>query len=155
MKLWGRVVSGTLLATAALFAGVAVADPKARTLLVGVAALLILAALFGVPALVRGFVSFTGDEGVLRDGAVAWATIVSLRPAGGGTTATIRSSVSGFEWSWMVSCIPLRSSRRSSPTCVGDWPPGGAVGVRVDRSDRRRVMVDTRGPIRAAVPGDR
>ena len=72
MKLWEKVMSGFLFAMAVAFFGVTfIAPPELQLIMATTAVFLIAAGLLGVPALVRLFISFTGDEELLADGAAA------------------------------------------------------------------------------------
>ena len=51
MRLWGKVMSGSLLVFAAVFAGVGLLVPEARAACLGAAAVSAAAALLGVPLL--------------------------------------------------------------------------------------------------------
>lgn len=62
MRLWGKVVSGYLLAIAVVFAAVAITVPEARVAALAAAAISLLVARIGVPFLVETFITITGDE---------------------------------------------------------------------------------------------
>jgi len=68
MRLWGRVVSGSLLVIAAVFASAGAAEPEAQAAFLAAAAISVAVALVGVPRIVRLFMSITGDEGVVENG---------------------------------------------------------------------------------------
>jgi len=82
MRLWGKVVSRVLLVMAAVFAAVAIVIPGAWREALGAVILLIVVAFFGVPVVIRFFMSYTGDEEVLANGVAGAATITSLKPTG-------------------------------------------------------------------------
>lgn len=153
MKLWGKVVSAFLLAMAAMFAGVAVVVPDQREVSASTAVLLATGGLFGVPTLVRLFMSFTGDEDVLRNGVSATATILSLAPTGWRYNRyypIVRFKLS-VEHGGMIYTVEIKQA--IEPELFEQLAPGVVMGVRVDQSDRKKVVIDTRQPIRAAVMG--
>jgi len=153
MKLWGKALSGVMFVMAAAFASIAIAVPETRSESVGAVVLLVVAALFGVPALVRLFMSFTGDEEVLKNGAAASAAIVSLTPTGWRYNRfyPIIHMTLNMEQGGVV--YPVEMMQAVEPELFERLSPGVVVGGRVDRSDRKKVVIDTRQPIRAAVMG--
>lgn len=153
MKLWGKVVSTFLFVMAALFIGVAVYVPYQRAVSIGAAALLMLAGRFGVPALVRLFISFTGDEDVLRNGTPASATIVSLTPTGWRYNRYYPIIRFGLNVESGGGAYPVEIKQAVEPELFDRLAPGVVVEVRVDRSDRKKVVIDTRRPIRAGATG--
>lgn len=147
MKLWGRVMSGFMLLMAVTFGVVAAIGPEKRMIMAATALLLAAAGIFGVPALVAAFTSFTGDEDVLASGVEAQATIVSLKPTG---------------WRYnryypiVRFCLDVQSEggacavevrQAIDPNLLPRLAAGTRVRVRVDRSDRSKVVIDTRAPI--------
>jgi hypothetical protein len=148
MKLWGRVMSGFMLAMAAVFAVLAIVVPEARLALSVTMALLTAAGVFGVPAVVRLFSSFTGDEEVLQNGVVASATVVALKPTG--WRYNRHYPIVRFELSVERGGVayPVKIRQAVEPELLERLSPGAVVGVRVDSSDRKKVVVDTRQPIR-------
>ncbi len=82
MRLWGKVACGMMYVIAAILLIVSVVVPEARRESIAVAAISIAIALFGIPALVKVFSSFTGDEDILTNGVLGSATITSLEPTG-------------------------------------------------------------------------
>jgi hypothetical protein len=155
VKLWGKIVSAFLLVMAALFAGVAVAVPEARPVSIGTSLALFAAAIFGVPALVRLFISFTGDEEVLRNGTPAWARVVSLQPTGWRYNRHYPIIRFGLHVELGSAVYPVEIKQAIEPEWFNRLAPGVQVGVRVDRSDRKNVVIDTRQPIRAGGMGTR
>jgi len=150
MKLWGKVVGSFLYVMAAFFVVVAINVPDKRAVTIGTAAVLMLAALFGVPALVRVFMSFTGDEEVLRNGTPASATIVSLTPTGWRYNRHYPIVRFGLNVESGDGAYPVEIKQAVEPELIDRLAPGVVVGVRVDRSDRKKVVIDTRQPIREA-----
>lgn len=153
MKLWGKVVSAFLFVMAAMFVGMAVVVPDQREVSVSTAVLLAMGALFGVPALVRLFMSFTGNEDVLKNGVMASATIMSLSPTGWRYNRyypIVRFKLN-VEQGGMIYLVEIKQA--IEPELLEQLALGVVMGVRVDQSDRKQVVIDTRQPIRAAVMG--
>ena len=149
MKLWGKVVSGMMLVMAAVFAVVAVIVPEARSASITAVILLLAAALFGVPALVRFFMSFTGDEEVLENGTGGSATITSLKP----TRWRYNRYYPIVRFGLSVNCgavYPVEIRQAVDPDLLVQLAPGVVVSVRVDQLNRKRVIIDWREPIRPA-----
>jgi Protein of unknown function (DUF3592) len=150
MRLWGKVASGLLLIFAAVFAVVAFVVPESRWESVGAAVISIVAALYGVPALVRVFSSFTGDEEVLENGTPGVATITSLQPTGWRFNRyypIVRFSLSveagGVGY-------PVEFKQAVDPELLQQLAPGVVVGVRVDQKSHKKVVIDWREPIHEA-----
>jgi len=150
MRLWGKVVSTFLVVMAAFFVLVAVILPDKRPVTLGTAALLMAAAMFGVPALVRLFMSFTGDEDVLMNGTPASATIVTLTPTGWRYNRHYPIVRFGLNVESGNGTYSVEIKQAVEPELFNRLAPGVVVGVRVDRSDRNKVVIDTRQPIRPA-----
>jgi len=150
MKLWGKVMSGFLLIMAALFATVAVMAPEARPLLVVTAVLLVGAALLRIPTLVKVFISFTSDEQVLANGAAASATITSLKSSGWRYNRYYPIVRIGLSVGRCGAVYPVEIKQAIEPELFGKLTPGVIVGVRVDQSDRKKVVIDMREPIGGA-----
>ena len=150
MKLWGKVVAGTMLAMGAVFALVAVVMPEVRQATGASAVLLVAAGLFGVPALVRFVTSFTGDEEVLESGVVGSATITSLRPTGWRYNRYY--PIVKFDLSVEAggAAYPVEIKQIVDPELVERLAAGTVLGVRVGRSDYKKVVIDWRAPIRTA-----
>jgi hypothetical protein len=149
MRLWGKVASGMLLVMAAVFAAVAVVVPEARHATAVAVVILVTAALLGVPALVRLFSSFAGDEEVLENGTPGVATITAL----GWTGWRFNRSYPIVRFGLKVEAAgvyPVEIKQAVEPDLLARLAPGVVVGVRVDRSNRTHVVIDWRQPIRSA-----
>ena len=149
MKLWGKVVSGFLLVMAAMFVVVTfIAPPETRLIMATTAILLLAAGLFGVPALVKFFISSTVDEELLANGAVASATITAVKP----TRWRYNRYYPIVDFSLNVeldgAAYPVVIRQAIDPELFAKLAPSAIVSVRVDRSDRSKVAIDTREPIR-------
>ncbi len=147
MRLWGKLVSGSLLTIAAVFAVVGVAVPEARNASLGAAAIAAAIALFGVPLLVRIFQSFTGDEDLLANGLRASATLTRIEPSGWRYNRRypivnfgLQVQLSGTSFSVLVKQVV-------DPDRLARLTVGGAVGVRVDPADHNRVVIDWNQPV--------
>jgi hypothetical protein len=151
MKLWGKLMSGFLLTMAAAFAVLTVIVPEARLALAATAVLLAAAGFFGVPALVRLFSSFTGDEDVLANGEAATATITSLSPTGWRYNRYYPIVRFGLSVEAGGERYEAEIRQAIDPEMLAKLAPGVRVGVRVDRSDRSRVVIDTRVPVPQAM----
>jgi hypothetical protein len=133
-----------LLTIAAAFGGVAVVVPEARGAAAAAAALAISVAWFGVPALVRVFGSFTGDEDVLAHGTPAHATITALRSTGWRynraypiVSFSLAVDLGGVRY-------PVTIKQVVDPQVLPRLAPGVVLPVRVDRGRRERVVIDWR-----------
>lgn len=155
MKLWGKVVSAFMLVMAAVFAGIAVVVPEARSVSVEISVFLIAVAFFGVPALVRVFMFFTGDEEVLKNGTAASATVVSLKPTGWRYNRYY--PIIRFGLTVNLGCVvyPVEIKQAVEPELFKRLAPGVVVEVRVDRSDHKKVVIDMHQPIPAPVMGSK
>ena len=149
MKLWGKVMRGFLLVMAAMFVVVTFIVPPETRLIMAVTAILLFAAgLWGVPALVKFFMSLTGDEELLANGIVASAAITTASPTGWRYNryypiVKFRLNVEPDGAAYSVDI-----KQAVDPELLAKLAPGAVVGVRVDRADPNRVLIDTREPIR-------
>ena len=150
MRLWGRVVSGSLLVFAVVFVIVAVAAPEARGVSLGAAAILVAAGLIGIPWIVRLFMSFTGDEDVLEKGVVGSATIASLKPTGWRDNRYYPIVKFGLNVELRSVTYPVEIRQTVDPELLARLVPGTQVTVRVDNTNRNRVVIDWRKSPRAA-----
>lgn len=142
MKLWGKVMSGSLLVFAAVFAGVGFYVPEARVACLGAAAVCAAVALLGVPLLVRAFMSFTGDEEVLEHGQPETATIMTIQPTSWRYNRQYPIVRFGLRMQTDGTAATIKQAVR--PDVLGRLAPGGIINVRVDSSDRRRIVIDWR-----------
>ena len=152
MRLWGKVVSGSLLVFAAVFVGVGLFVPEARAACLGIAALCVAAALVGVPLVVRAFMSVTGDEDVLEHGLPETATLMTIEPTG--WRYNRYDPIVRFGVRMQTDGVALTIKQAVRPDVLGRLAPGANVNVRVASSDRRRVVIDWREriPDSAAIP---
>jgi len=148
MKLSGKVASGISLVMAAAFVVVAVGVPEAQSESLAAAAILFVIALFGVPALVRLFSSFTGDEEVLANGLPGSATITSLKPTRWRYNRydPIVRFVLSVEARGMAYTVEIKQA--VDPELLQRLAPGTVLKVRVDRENHKKVVIDWRGEIR-------
>jgi hypothetical protein len=148
MKLWGRVVGGFLLAMAAMFVVVTFVVPsETRLVMAATAVLLAAAGLFGVPALVKFFTSFTVDEELLANGAVARATITAVTPTGWRYNRYYPILKFRLDVELDGAVYPVEIKQATAPELCATLVSGANVCVRVDRSDRSKVVIDTRETI--------
>lgn len=142
MKLWGQVMSGSLLVIATVFAGIGLLVPEARGACLGAAAICAAVALVGVPLIVRAFTSITGDEDVLENGLQETATILAIEPTGW-----------RYNRSYPIVRVRLRMhtdgvvvtiKQAIAPDALRRLASGSIVNVRVAPSDRRRIVIDSR-----------
>ena len=150
MRLWGKVASGMMFFIAAIFLIVAVVVPEARRESIAVAAISIAVALFGVPVLVRLFSSFTGDEEILTNGVVGSATITSLEPTGWRFNRYYPIVRFGLSVEAGGAAYPVEIKQAVDPELLERLASGVVVGVRVDRQDHKKVVIDWREPSRAS-----
>ena len=152
MNLWGKVASGIALVMAAAFVVVAVVEPEAQLESLAAAALSFIIALFGVPALVRLFSSFSGDENVLANGLPGSATITSLKP----TRWRYNRYYPIVRFALTVEArgmaYPIEIKQTVDPELLQRLAPGIVLKVRVDRENHKKIVIDWRGEIR--VPND-
>ncbi len=149
MRLWGKVVRVMLLVMAAVFAVVAIVMPEARREAFGAVILLIVVALFGLPVVIRFFMSFTGDEEVLTNGVVGSATITSLEPTGWRYNRYYPIVNFGLSVEASGAAYPVELKQAVDPELLDRLAPGVIVAVRVDRENHKKVVIDWREPIRA------
>jgi hypothetical protein len=143
MRLWGKVVSGMMLFIAAIFCAVAILVPEARRESAIAAIILITAALFAIPALVRLFMSFTGDEEILANGFVGSATIMSLKPTAWRynrqypiTRFQLKVEAGGASY-------PVEIKQALAADVLQRLTPGTVVNVRVHRENHKKVVIDS------------
>jgi hypothetical protein len=148
MRLWGRVASGMLLVMAAVFAAVAVVVPEARQATAVAVVILVTAALLGVPALVRRFSAFTGDEEVLETGTPGVATITSLKGTGWRFNRYYPIVRFGLNVE-AAGVYTVEIKQAVDPALLTRLSAGTAVAVRVDPTNRTKVVIDWRQPIRS------
>jgi hypothetical protein len=142
MRLWGKVMSGSLLVFAAVFAGVGLFVPQARAACLGAAVVSAAAALLGVPLVVRAFMSIAGDEDVLEHGLRETATIITIEPTGWRYNRYYPIVRFGVRMQTDGVAVTIKQAVR--PDVLGRLAPGAIVNVRVASSDRRRVVIDWR-----------
>ena len=145
MRLWGKVISGSLLVFAAVFASVGAFVPEARAASLGAAATCAAAALLGVPLLVRAFTSITGDEELLEHGRRETAAIVTIEPTGWRYNRLY--PIVRFGVRMQADGVALTIKQAVRPDLLGRLAPGAIVNVRVSSDDRRRVVIDWREPV--------
>ncbi|OGQ51274.1 MAG: hypothetical protein A3I10_02830 [Deltaproteobacteria bacterium RIFCSPLOWO2_02_FULL_57_26] len=144
MRLWGKVVSGMMLFIAAVFVVVSIFVPEARWASVVIVIILIVLARLGVPALVRLFSSFTGDEEILANGIVGSATIASLKPTGWRYNRYYPIVRFGLSVETGGAAYPVEIKQAVDPELLQRLDPGVVVGVRVDRYNHKKVVIDWR-----------
>ena len=142
MRLWGKVVSGMMLFIAAVFAVVAVVVPEARFESGIVVLILVALALFAVPALVRFFTSFTGDEEILTKGVAGSATITALNPTGWRYNRAYPIVRFSLRVEAGGTAYPVEIKPAFDPGRLQGFNPGDVISVRVDRSDHKKVVID-------------
>ncbi|MEO6164748.1 MAG: hypothetical protein ABIP88_11495, partial [Candidatus Binatia bacterium] len=133
---------------AAIFVIVAVLVPEARRESSAVAAISIAVALFGIPALVKVFSSFTGDEEILANGVAGSATITSLTPTGWRYNRQYPIVEFNLNVEAGGASYPVEVKQAVDPELLQRLAPGAVVAIRVDRSDHKKVVIDWRDPIR-------
>ena len=144
MRLWGKVVSGMMLFIAAVFVVVSIFVPEARWASVVIVIILIVLARLGVPALVRLFSSFTGDEEILANGIVGSATIASLKPTGWRYNRYYPIVRFGLSVEAGGAAYPVEIKQAVDPELLQRLDPGVVVGVRVARYNHKKVVIDWR-----------
>ena len=142
MRLWGKVVSGMMFSIAAIFAVVAIFVPEARREAAVVAVILITVALFGIPALVRLFMSVTGDEAVLADGVQGSAIITSLKPSAWRYNRQFPIIRFQLKVEAGGASYPVEIKQAVDPELLKRLSPGMAVKVRVHRENHKNVVID-------------
>ena len=147
MRLWGKVARIILLIIGAVFALMAVLMPEHRWEASLAVVLVVALSLFGVPALVRLFSLFAGDEEVLSNGIPGSATITSLAP-----TWWTFNDYPIFRFSLSVeasgAAYPVELKQAVDPELIDRLAPGVTVSVRVDRENHKKVVIDWSEPIR-------
>jgi len=141
VRLWGQVVSGSLLTIAAVFAVVGFVVPDARNPSLGAAAIAVAVALFGVPMLVRTFQSFTGDEDLLASGLPARAILTRIEPSGWRYNRQYPIVAFGLQVQLSGTSFPVLVKQAVAPERLANLTVGGAVGIRVDPADHNRVVI--------------
>jgi len=142
VRLWGKVVSGSLLAIAAVFAVVGVVVPTARNASWGAAAIAAAVALFGVPMLVRMFQSFTGDEDLLANGLPASAILTRIAPTGWRYNRQYPIVTFGLQVQSSGASFSVVVKQAVAPDRLAHLAVGDTVGVRVDPADHDRVVIE-------------
>ena len=144
MRLWGKVASAALLLIAAVFVVIAIVQPQERAKFATVAILLAAAALFGVPAFIRWFMSFTGDEDILANGIPGSATITTLEPTGWHFNRYYPIVRLGLRVEAGGAAYPVEIKQIVDPELLERLASGDVVGVRVDRQNHKKVVIDWR-----------
>jgi len=142
MRLWSKVVSGMMLFIAAIFAGIAIFVPEARRESAVAAVILITAALFGIPALLRFFMSLTGDEEVLANGVLGSATITSLKPTAWRYNRQYPITRFHLKVEAGGASYPVEIKQAVDPELLQRLAPGMVVKVRVHRENHKKVVID-------------
>ena len=149
MRLWGKVAKIILVVIAGAFAVVAVVTPDKRWQASVAVIVALVAARYGVPALVRWFSSFTGDEEVLSNGVPGSATIIALEP-----TRLHVNDYPVFRFSLTVEAggasYPVELKQTVDSELLDRLAPGAIVGVRVDRENHKKVVIDWSEPVRGS-----
>jgi len=153
MRLWGKVVSGMMLFIAAVFVVVSIFVPEARWASVVIVIILIVLARLGVPALVRLFSFFTGDEEILTNGVVGSATITSLEPTGWRYNRQYPIVKFNLNVEAGGAAYPVGIRQVVDPELLQRLAAGTLVRVRVDRENHKKVVIDWREPIRTVTEG--
>lgn len=142
MKLWGKFTRAVLLVCIAVSLAIAYGNPEARSEALTAAAIFAAVALLVIPAIVRLFSSFTGDEDVLADGLPYSATITALAP----TRWRYNRYYPIVEFSLEVQAggapYPVQIKQAVDPQLLEQLAPGSVVDVRVDRSRRDKVVIN-------------
>jgi hypothetical protein len=110
------------------------------------AILAIAVAALGVPALVRLFSSFTGDEEVLANGLPGSATITSLESTGwfyNRYYPIVRFSLNVEAGG---AAYPVEIKQAVDPDRLQRLASGDVIGIRVDRQNHKKVVIDWRAP---------
>ena len=142
MRLWGKVVGGMMVVIAAIFAGVAVLVPEVRRESAVAAVILITAALFGIPALLRVLMSFTGDEEILANGVVGSATITSLQSTGWRYNRQYPITRFHLQVESGGASYPVEIKQAVDPVLLQRLAPGMVVKVRMHRENPKKVVID-------------
>jgi hypothetical protein len=146
LKLWGKAARAMAFVIAAICAVVALFMHESRRDALIAAAILAALALFGIPALVRLFSSFTGDEEVLENGIAGSATIASLNETWlrFNDAPVVRFSLSVEAGG---AAYPVEIKQAVEPELLERLSPGSVVAVRVGRENHKKVVIDWREPI--------
>jgi hypothetical protein len=149
MRLWGKIVSGGMFVMAAVLVIVAAMMPEERWKFATAAVALTVAAIYGVPVIVRLFMSLSGDEEVLETGIVGSATVASLKE-----TWLRFNDCPVVQFSLSVeaggAAYPVEVKQAVDPELLEQLSTGSVVAVRVDRENHKKVVIDWQEPIRAA-----
>jgi hypothetical protein len=135
------VVSGSLLAIAAVFAVVGAVVPDARNAAWGAAAIAVAVALFAVPMLVRRFQSLTGDEDLLANGLRASAILTRIEPTGWRYNRQYPIVTFDLQVQLSGTSLPVRVKQAVAPDQLAHLTVGSAVSVRVDPADHTHVVI--------------
>ena len=149
MRLWGKVVSGSLVLFAAVFGVVAIAEPHGRGAALAAAAICLAVGLVGVPWLVRLFLSLAGDDQLLATGIPDRAAIQSLRATGWRYNRVYPIVQFQLQLAGDGSIVTLRQA--VDPQRLRELSAGQTVGVRVDPVDRRRLVIDWQEPVQGGL----
>ena len=144
MRLWGKVVSGSLLVIAVVFLIVAITVREARAAGLACAAISVVVALVGVPLLVRAFSAFTGDEALLATGRPGQAKITGLERTGWRYNRTDPIVRFALEVELPETVYPAEVKQSVHPARLAELAPGAVVALRVDPENRFRVVIDWR-----------
>jgi hypothetical protein len=149
MRLWGRVVGGSLFLFAAIFllTGLLSAEARVACLL---AAALSAAAGFGAPQLARLFESFTGDEGLLAGGIAARATLTAVEPIGWIYQRRLPIVRFGLQLTTESGARNATLRQVVASEFLARLAPGCTVGVRFDALHPERLVIDWRLPVEGA-----
>jgi hypothetical protein len=101
-----------------------------------------------VPALVRRFSAFTGDEEVLVNGLPGSATITSLKTTRWRYNRYYPIVRFSLDVQARGMAYPIEIKQTVDPERLAGLAPGIVVEVRVDRENHKKVVIDWRGDIR-------
>lgn len=108
------------------------------------AAALSVAVAFGVPALVRLFSSFTGDEELLANGLPYSATITALKPTGWRYNRYYPIVKFSLNVQAGGGAYLVEIKQAVDPELLARLAPGTTVDVRVDRKNPKKVVISWR-----------
>jgi hypothetical protein len=148
MRLWGKIAKIGLLVIGGVFAIMAVFMPEQRWEALLAVGLVVALSLFGVPALVRLFSLFTGDEEVLSTGIPGSAAVTSIAP----TWLTFNDCPVvrfGLTVEASGASYPIDLKQAVDPEVLDRLAPGAIVSVRVDRQNHKKVVIDWGEAIRS------
>ena len=111
-------------------------------------AISVAAALVGVPWIVRLVMPITGDEGAR--GLQGYATITKLQPTGWRYNRYYPVVRFGLSVELSATAYPVEIRQTVAPDVLGRLTLGTVVGVRIDPSERNRVVIDWRRPIKGS-----